>query len=48
VENIVDIQELLKSRKWKEQVSEILSGCSMDDPLDILITLETYLEQEIA
>lgn len=41
--NLLNITEHIEDRKWNESIVELLESCTSDDPLEIIILLETYL-----
>ena len=43
MDNIVNISEHIEDRKWNEAVSELLASCDADNPMELLILLETYM-----
>ena len=40
---LLNITEHIEDKKWNEGITELLESCGSDDPLEIMILLETYL-----
>lgn len=40
---ILNITEHIEDRKWNESIREFIESCESDDPLEVMIILESYL-----